>query len=99
MLKKTWTVLAGLLIVAATFLGSGCRHIENAIDCHGICDRYKSCWDHNYDVDACTNRCEDTANDNKDYMRRADACNDCLGNKDCATATFSCVDECAGIVP
>jgi hypothetical protein len=100
MLKKTWTVLAGLLIVAAVMLGtSGCRQVENAIDCHGICNRYKDCFDHNYDDDACEDRCEDAANDNKDYMRKADACNDCLGDKSCASATFNCIDECAGIVP
>jgi hypothetical protein len=100
MLKKTWTALCALMIVAGVLVGApGCRNVENALDCRGICDRYKDCYDHNYNTDDCHNRCEDKANDNKDFMRKVDACNDCLGDKSCASATFTCLDECGGIVP
>jgi hypothetical protein len=100
MFKKTSTLFAGLLLAAAVMLGvSGCRQVDNAIDCRSICDRYKDCWNHDYNTDDCHNRCEDKANNDKDFMRTVDACNDCLGDKSCASATFECGAQCAGIVP
>jgi hypothetical protein len=90
-----------LLFAGLLALGSlvGCNAVENAIDCNGICSRYKDCYDSKYDTGKCESDCRDNANSDKDYMRKADACNDCIGDKSCASATFNCGAQCAGIVP
>jgi hypothetical protein len=90
------SLLAGLLALGSLV---GCNAVENAIDCHGICTRYKDCYDTSYDVDKCASKCRDDANSDKDYMTKADACNDCIGDKSCASATFGCAVQCGGIVP
>jgi hypothetical protein len=89
--------LGALLLVLA--IPTGCDSISNAIDCDGICSRYASCYDSDYDQSACTSRCRDNAGKDDDYMARADSCNECIGDKSCASATFNCAGECVGIVP
>jgi hypothetical protein len=32
-------------------------------------------------------------------MRKVDACDDCLDSNSCASAVFTCSNECGGIVP
>jgi hypothetical protein len=98
MFKKMWIVVAGVML-AGSLSTMGCDHIENAIDCHGICQRYSDCYDKSYDVDSCETKCKDNANSDKDYMSKADDCNNCLGDKSCASATFNCATQCVGIVP
>ena len=88
-----------LTMWAALMLGAGCGKIDNAIDCHSICDRYRSCYDASYDVDGCASRCRDDSSHDSDYQRKADECDACIGGRDCASATFNCTTECAGIVP
>lgn len=90
--------LAFLFVSTLAVFTSGCGSVENAIDCHGICTRYQSCFDKNYDTNACESRCRGNANADKDFMSKTDACSNCLGNKDCASATFNC-PSCVGIVP
>lgn len=90
--------LAFALISSITLFLGACGSVENAIDCHGICTRYQSCFDKNYNVDSCESRCRGNANADKDFMSKTDACSNCLGNKDCASATFNC-PSCVGIVP
>ncbi len=97
MWTKICTTLAGLLLLGT--LTSGCDSLSNAIDCNGICTRYKDCYDSNYDVDACENRCRDNAGKDSDYMSKADHCNECIGDRSCVAATFNCAAECVGIVP
>ena len=90
-------ILGGLLSLSTLF---GCGAVTNAIDCNGICDRYKSCYDKNYDSLACQSRCRANANSDANYMTKADNCNNCLNNnKDCTSTTFICGPMCAGIVP
>jgi hypothetical protein len=97
MLTRIWTGICGVVIAGA--LATGCGSVENAIDCHGICARYQTCFDSKYDVDACTSRCRDNAGKDPQYSREADSCNDCIDDKSCASATFTCGTDCAGIVP
>lgn len=33
--------------------------IDRTLDCHGICDNYQDCFDSDYDVSECRDRCED----------------------------------------
>jgi hypothetical protein len=98
MFKKMWIVVAGVML-AGSLSTMGCDHVENAIDCHGICQRYSDCYDKSYDVDSCESKCKDNANSDKDFMSKADDCNDCIGDKSCASATFNCATQCVGIVP
>jgi hypothetical protein len=95
---KTLLSIAGLLAVSAMLFG-GCGNVEAAFDCQGICDRYKSCYDSSYDTGKCAAKCRDNAHNDADYQNKADACDDCIGNKSCASATFNCAVQCAGIVP
>jgi hypothetical protein len=77
----------------------GCSSIDNVIDCHKICDRYQSCFDKSYDTDACADRCHDQSSQDPNYQDKANQCEACIDDKSCASATFNCASECAGIVP
>jgi hypothetical protein len=85
-------------LIAGPFL-LGCGAVQNAIDCNGICHRYQTCFDSQYETNVCETRCRDNANSEPQYMNRAHACHTCLGEKDCASATFNCATQCVGIVP
>ena len=89
-------------ILTLGLLLSGCavvQTIDSAIDCRSICNRYASCFDSGYDVDGCESRCRRSAGDDRDYRRKADHCNECISERSCASATFSCMLECATVVP
>jgi hypothetical protein len=97
---------AGLLFAVVLFGTSTCgptrtviRAIDSAFDCHGICKRYQSCFDSDYDVSACADRCRDAAAKDSDYRRKAEKCAECIGDKACTKATFSCGFQCAAVVP
>jgi hypothetical protein len=87
------------LIAPFALLFFGCSAAENAIDCNGICDRYQSCFDSTYDTSACEQRCRDNSNSDADYMAKSTDCSDCITDKSCASATFTCATQCGGIVP
>ena len=89
-------LFAGFVAVAAW---AGCGAVQNAVDCNGICNRYKTCFDANYDVGKCESNCRDNANSNKDYMNNVEACNSCIDDKSCASATFNCAGPCTTVVP
>lgn len=88
-----------LLVGGVAAYGIGCSQVENAYDCNHICSRYSQCFDASYNVDDCETRCRSHANDDSAYADKADACQSCEDDKSCAGATFSCADECVGIVP
>jgi hypothetical protein len=88
-------ILAGLGLLFAV----GCGRVENLVDCFQICEAYENCFDASYDVSACTDRCKDQANNDRAYYERAQACETCIDNRDCAAITVNCTDECAGIIP
>lgn len=79
--------------------GIGCGEADRTFDCQQVCNRYKECVDKDYDVGACRSRCGDNADDSASFEAKADACEDCLDNKSCTGAVFTCATECAGIVP
>ena len=81
------------MIVAST----GCQEAENAYNCDQICDRYRDCFDANYDATACQSRCENKAEESG-FADKAESCEACVDDRSC-TGSFSCVDECVGIVP
>jgi len=86
--------LAGLLLGLV-----GCGQVDAALDCHDICSRYASCYDTSYDVDACETRCRNASKVDATFRRNADVCNACITDRACASATFSCANECSTVVP
>ncbi|MEY2931465.1 MAG: hypothetical protein RL033_2214 [Pseudomonadota bacterium] len=75
------------------------KEIENEIDCQSICDRYSDCFDADYDVQSCQNRCENDVDSGDLTFEEVDACSDCIDDRSCASGTLSCTTECLGIVP
>lgn len=89
------SLFAMTLAFAAT--SPGCSDVENAYNCDQICDRYKDCFDDAYDASACQSECESKAEDDG-FAEKAADCESCIDDKSCS-GSFSCVDECVGIVP
>lgn len=99
MLKATVVALiTGFLLTIGTVGFSGCDQIEHQFDCASICQRYADCINGDYDVDACTSRCKDNADNNSDFAAKADACESCIDDRSCVES-FPCIDECVGVVP
>ena len=85
--------LAALAVLA---LSASC---QNAVDCDAICNRYKTCFDSDYDIDACTSRCRTNSTNDTDYKHDVDVCSACIDDQSCSAATFSCAGDCGNIVP
>lgn len=85
--------------VAAALGCSAVDEISNKIDCHSVCKRYSDCFDADYDVSACTDKCESDANSSQDRDARLERCDNCIDDRSCTDATFNCASDCAGIVP
>lgn len=86
----------------STIVAFGCAAtdaIDNKIDCSGICNRYKDCFDSKYDVDTCKSRCESSAKNDDKFEAKVDVCSACIDDKSCTSATFKCGSECSAIVP
>lgn len=75
------------------------EEIENEIDCQAICQRYSDCFDGDYDVSGCQDRCENDVDSGELTFNEVDACSDCIDDRSCASGTLSCATECVGIVP
>jgi hypothetical protein len=90
-----------LFTTAALLLGlglAGCG-LDAAVDCQGICSRYRTCFDSSYDVQACEERCRANAKADSAYRAKADACKACIDSATCTTAAFTCSTKCISIVP
>lgn len=96
-------VCAGFAALFMAFGAAGCSDtiegISNKIDCKDVCKRYADCFDADYDVEGCTDKCEDSADSSEVRETKLEHCDDCLDSHSCTGATFSCADECVGIVP
>ncbi len=75
------------------------KPIDAAFDCNTICTRYQSCFDHDYDVAKCADDCRASAQRDPEYYRAVNACEACISDRACASATFSCGVECGRVVP
>lgn len=99
---KNHTKLAMAWVLAVTAI-VGCSDtvddINNSIDCHSVCKRYADCFDADYDVDGCSDKCESRAGNDDDRQRQLRTCDDCIDDRSCTSATFACADDCVGIVP
>lgn len=91
-----------VLIPLGLLLAFGCGtadELEAEIDCQSICDRYSECFDADYDVSACQERCEDNVDTGDIEQEDVDECSDCIDDRSCTGATFACTTQCASVVP
>lgn len=73
--------------------------VTNTISCGEVCTRYSDCFDADYDIEGCIDRCEDDADASENKERRLEMCDACIDDRSCTEATFDCTSECVGIVP
>jgi hypothetical protein len=91
-------LLAIVGLSSFSLLSNSCGTADEIFDCQAVCTRYRDCYDLNYDVGACRNRCK-TASDNDPAVRRAaDDCEACIGDRSCISATFACQPACGTII-
>ena len=88
---KTWTLALALLAGAVTTACGGS-------DCATYCDRVQECLDADLDTGACTDSCEDWAEDSDANAAKAKECAECVDDGTCSEAVGSCVDDCFGVV-
>ena len=93
--------VAVLLVSVAGVSCSAADPITNKFDCHDVCQRYSDCYPAaDYDVDACTNRCESDASNSDQKQAKLDDCHDCIGeNSSCISDIASCASSCSAFVP
>lgn len=80
-------------------LAISCGSVDRVTDCHAICDRYQDCFDDGYDVSSCRDRCTELADNDTSFESKVDACDDCIDDRSCSSATFNCAAQCSSIVP
>jgi hypothetical protein len=97
-MQSTSIRVLGLALALLTFSCGEADKVENKITCASVCNRYKDCFDSDYDVGNCTDSCEAEANSNNDKDRRLEECDTCIDGQSCTGAAFSCATECAGII-
>jgi hypothetical protein len=91
--------MLGAFLLALGLSLSSCGSVETAFDCNDVCNRYKDCYNPSYDVTTCRNNCRSAAASDPNKQADAMACDSCIGDKSCLSATFNCASECSGIVP
>lgn len=103
---RTGTRIKLTVLLSALFLPlAGCgddgplEQLDHVEDCFTICDRYQECVDSSFDITACTDACEDLADDDTVVQERLDRCDDCLDDRSCQEVeTVACFDDCP-VVP
>jgi hypothetical protein len=102
-MKNRLAGLAGTLTLVALGAFVGCSStlddVTNKIDCHTVCKRYADCFNSDYDVDGCSDKCENSADSSETRQSKLHSCDDCIDERSCNSATFNCADACVGIVP
>jgi hypothetical protein len=102
-MKIPFMTRSSLVLAFGFFSALGCGEavdeVTNTVNCASVCDRYAECFDSDFDVEGCTDRCEDDADASENREQRLEACNSCIDDRSCTSATFACATECAGIVP
>jgi len=88
--------IAGFAIVDCS---STVDEVTTRIDCRTVCKRYADCFQSDYDVDGCSDKCDNSGEADAERQRRLKMCDACIDEPSCTAATFNCADACAGIVP
>lgn len=102
-MKITFRTTNALVLAFGLLTAAACSEAvdegTNTVDCASVCDRYAECFESDFDVQGCTDRCEDEADASQSREERLEACNSCIDDRSCTSATFNCSTQCAGIVP
>jgi hypothetical protein len=100
-MRKIRSLLLGTVALCGIgFFGiASCDSVETAFDCQSVCQRYKDCFDADYDVGKCRSDCRDAAEKDATVRAKADACEACIDEMSCTSAVFNCTQNCAAIVP
>lgn len=101
-MQKPFKFTLFLSLTLAAFTGVGCSaadEVKNSIDCHQVCQRYADCFKSDHDVDGCSDKCENNADNDDERQRKLRMCDACIDDRSCTSATFNCADDCLGIVP
>ncbi len=100
-MKKSFkfSVFAVVSLLSIVGCSEAVDEVTNTVNCRQVCERYQSCFDSDYDVGACTDRCENEADASENREARLESCEACIDDKSCSSATFNCADECVGIIP
>jgi hypothetical protein len=89
----------GALLFTVGLSPTGCGDVDAAFDCQAVCKRYQQCYNADYDVAACRDRCRTAAKNDPEIKNKADTCEACIDDMSCLSATFSCAGSCGAIVP
>jgi hypothetical protein len=89
--------LVGVAVVGCS--GDAVDAVKNTITCKDVCQRYSDCFDADYDVDGCVDRCENKATPDEEKEAQLEKCDACIDDKSCASAVFGCTTDCASFVP
>ena len=92
--RNTFVVVASLFAVSF----SGCQAVDSHFDCNKVCTKYHDCFDGDYDIAKCTDRCQSNATNNDNYYVDVNNCESCIDGKSCG-GSFACVGECSTVVP
>ena len=95
-LHSVLRVVLGLFLSFLSF--SGCDTADAIFDCQAVCSRYRDCYNADYDVAACRDRCRTASANDPSIRDDADRCEKCIGDKSCLSATFTCASSCGAIV-
>ena len=77
---------------------ASCDAIDVLTDCQNVCDKYQDCFDPEFDVGVCRNRCEENADDST-FADDVSSCENCIDGKDCVEGAFDCGALCGQVVP
>lgn len=94
-LRKLVLGMVGMLAVVGW--SQSCDSVDAAFDCQSVCTRYRDCYDSNYDVGACRDRCRSDSANNANIRHDADTCEACIGGMSCLASTFNCASSCGAI--
>lgn len=102
-MKTTTTLMTALvsaLLVLSTFgCGEAADDIANTYNCARVCDRYRDCFDSDYDAQTCAENCENKADDDTEYANTVNSCEACIDSRSCSETLFPCASECSSVVP
>lgn len=81
-------IACGIFAFSAFLLAPGCAEDGEAgrtVDCVQICSMYSKCIKE-IEVTSCASECEDMADADSSYQKRANACEECTDDKTCKEA-------------
>lgn len=94
---KRTAAIALALGLSSVFL-NGCDEAEELLDCRQICESQEECVADEYDVGACTDRCESRSDQDEDYRDTARLCEACIEDRACNEQQAECTQYCAPLL-